>query len=421
MSDHTPKGSFERYKLKRMLKILKSKKGYHTELTSLYVPADKPISDTTNYLKQEQGQAANIKSKTTRKFVLDSITKLIQTLLKYGREIPETGLALFSGAIPQNGPGSEKMEMYTVIPPEKIETRQYNCASEFYLEPLEDMLIEKDVYGLIVIDRSGCTIATLSGNKKNIIENMGANIPSKHHAGGQSQRRYERLIEQAAHEFYVRAGEHINNQFLDLPIQGIIIGGAGPTKEYFAKGDYLDYRLKEKIIDIIDIGYSDEQGINDLIRKSEELLQNVQLIKEKQIIQQFLSHLARDTGLVTYGEKEVRKALQMGAVDTLILSDKVDIVRVSAKCSNCNHIEEKTIKNEDLEAYEKMVTNMTCEKCNSSQMYLEDTIDLVEELGELAKASGANVEIFSTDSEEGAQFWSAFKGIGAILRYQFDT
>ncbi|MFX1449892.1 MAG: peptide chain release factor aRF-1 [Promethearchaeota archaeon] len=353
--------------------------------------------------------------------VLDSITKLIQVLIKFGREVPPNGIVLFSGAIPQNGPGSEKMEMYIVDPPEKIVTFQYRCASEFYIEPLEDMLIEKDVYGLIVIDRSGLTMATLAGNKKNIIENMGANIPSKHHAGGQSQRRYERLIEQAAHEFYVRAGEHINNQFLDLSIQGIIIGGAGPTKEYFAKGDYLDYRLKEKIIGIIDIGYSDEQGINDLIRKSQDLLQNVQLIKEKQIIQKFLSHLARDTGLVTYGEKEVRRGLEMGAVDTLLLSDKVDIVRVVAKCSNCNHIEEKTIKNEDLEAYEKMVGNMTCEKCNSSQMYVDNVIDLVEELGDLATASSAEVEVFSTDSEEGAQFWSAFKGIGAILRYNIDA
>ncbi|MHA1378922.1 MAG: peptide chain release factor aRF-1 [Candidatus Helarchaeota archaeon] len=420
MSDKIPKGSFEKYKLRRIVKLLKSKKGYHTELTSLYVPPDRPISDITNYLKREAGEAANIKSKTTRKIVQESITKLISQLITFGRTPPETGIALFNGAIPQNGPGSEKMELYVIVPPEPITSFQYRCASEFYVEPLENMLAPKDLYGLIVIDRSGMTMATISGNRKKIIESMGANIPGKHHAGGQSQRRYARLIEQAAHEFYVRAGEHINKEFLNRDLNGIIIGGAGPTKEYFAKSDYLDYRLKEKILAIIDIGYSDEQGINDLIKKSQDVLQNVQIMKEKQVIQKFLSHLARDTGLVTYGEKEVRRALNIGAVDTLLLSEKVDILRVTAKCSNCNYTEEKTIKNEDLEAFKKLVSNKTCPKCNSSQMYLNHTVDLIEELGDIASASGANVEVVSADSEEGAQFWSAFKGVGAILRYKFD-
>ncbi len=422
MSDDTPKGSFERYKLRRMVKVLKSKKGYHTELTSLYVPPDRPISDITNYLKKEQGEASNIKSKTTRKIVQDSITKLIQALMKIGRLPPPTGLALFSGAIPQNGPGSEVMEMYIIEPPEKLVTFQYRCAGDFYVEPLEQMLIEKDVYGLIVIERGGMTTATLSGNRKHIIENMGSNIPGKHHAGGQSQRRYERLIEQAAREFLIRAGEHVNKSFLgvDLSLHGIIIGGAGPTKEYFAKSDFLDYRLKEKIIAVLDVGYSGEQGINDLIVKSQDLLQDVQIIKEKQLIQKFLGHLARDTGLATYGEKEVRRALTLGAVDSLLLSEKVDILRVISKCINCNHTEEKTLRNEDLEAYHKIISNMTCPKCNSSQMYIDETIDLIEELGELAMASSARVEVVSTDSEEGAQFWSAFKGLGAILRYKLD-
>jgi len=420
LSDTTPKGSFEKYKLRRMVKILKSKKGYHTELTSLYVPPDRPISDITNYLKKEAGEAANIKSKTTRKIVQESIQKLINQLITFGRVPPENGVALFSGAIPQNGPGSEKMELYVIVPPEKIVSFQYRCASEFYTEPLENMLVAKDLYGLIVIDRSGMTMATISGNRKQIIETMGANIPGKHHAGGQSQRRYARLIEQAAHEFFTRAGEHINKEFLNRELNGIIIGGAGPTKEFFAKSDYLDYRLKEKILAVVDIGYSDEQGINDLIKKSEDVLKDVQLMKEKQVIQKFLSHLARDSGLATYGEKEVRKALNMGAVDILLLSEKVDILRIIAKCSNCEYTKEKTIKNEDFEAYDKIVSNMTCPKCNSSQMYIDKTIDLIEELGDLASASGAIVEVVSADSEEGAQFWSAFRGIGAILRYKLD-
>ncbi len=129
-----------------------------------------------------------------------------------------------------------------------------------------------DIYGLIVIDRSEMTIATLSGGKKNIIKIMSAAKPFKRLERCEIQKNYRPLIEQATQEFFIRAGEHINNQFLSLQLKGIIIGGGGPTKKYFVKGDYLDNRLKEKIIAIIDIGYSGEQGIDDLIKKAKLIL-----------------------------------------------------------------------------------------------------------------------------------------------------
>ncbi len=416
--------SFELYKLKRMLKILRSKKGFHTELTSLYCPPSRPVSDITNYLKSEYGQASNIKSKSTRKTVMDSITKLIKRLQMFGRSFPENGLAMFAGGIPQNGPGTEKFEMYIIEPPKPIQTFQYRCAAEFYLEPLEEMLIEKDVFGFIVIDRSGCVIATVSGNHKRIIEKVTSHIPSKHGAGGQSQRRFERLIEEAARNFYVKSGEHINNAFLGPDgkpiVKGIIVGGAGPTKEFFVKSEYLDYRLQKIVLKVLDTAYSSEQGVKDLISKSEDILKDVQLLKDKKIFQKFLSHLSRDTGMVTYGEKEIRRALEQGAVDTLLISEKLDIERVTVSCNNCDYQEEKTVHLDDLDAYRKEIAQKHCPKCNSDSLTISKIVDFIEELGDLAEASGATVMVISTESEEGAQLWAAFKGLAAILRYKFE-
>ena len=423
MSKTEKRGSFEKYKLRKMLKMLKEKKGFHSELTSLYCPPEKPVSDITNYLKNEFGQAANIKSKSTRKIVQESITKITQSLRNFGRLFPENGVAIFSGGIPVRGvPGTEIFEMYMVYPPEKIQTFKYICASEFYLEPLEDMLIEKDTFGLIIIERSGCTVATLSGNRQKILDTITSHIPSKHRAGGQSQRRFERLIEQAAHEFFKKSADYINKQFVPLgnDLKGLIVGGAGPTKEYFVKSDYLDYRLQDKILDIYDIGYTGNQGIKELMIKSEKLLENVQIMKEKQLIQKFLGHIGRDTGLATYGEKEVRNALNKSAVDTLLISENVDILRVSIKCNNCEYVEEKTIHLNDLNALEKEVSQRSCPKCSSQLMQIDKTTDLIEELGELASDTGAEVEVVSTDSEEGSQLWYAFRGLGAILRYKLE-
>ncbi|MHA1321762.1 MAG: peptide chain release factor aRF-1 [Candidatus Helarchaeota archaeon] len=417
--------SFELYKLRKMLKTLEKKRGYHTELISLYIPPDKRISDVTNYLKQEYGQASNIKSKTTRKNVMDCIVT-IQKRLGMIKKPPETGLVIFCGAIPQMGPGTERIELYLVVPPSgrKINIYKYHCAAEFFLDPLKDLLTEKATFGIVAMDRSGATIATIKGNELTIVDTMTSGIQGKHRAGGQSQRRFERLIEQQAHEFFVRVGEHMNKVFLPLiergELEGIIIGGAGPTKDYFAKSEFFDYRIRDRLLLVVDTGYSDVQGIREIIEKSAGHLQKLRYLKEKEVVQKFLSHLARDTGMVTYGEKQVRKALEQAAVDILLLSENVNTLRVSIICPNCKYSYEKTLPENELSNLEREIAEKSCPKCASSLLSIGTITDIIEELGDLAKTSGATVEIISADTEEGAQLWNGFGGIAAILRYKID-
>ncbi|NVM28976.1 MAG: peptide chain release factor 1 [Candidatus Helarchaeota archaeon] len=417
--------SFELYKLRRMLQALEKKKGYHTELVSLYIPPDKRISDVTNYLKQEYGQASNIKSKTTRKNVMDCIVT-IQKRLYMIKQPPENGMVIFCGAIPQMGPGTEKIELYPIVPPpsRKINIYKYHCASEFFLEPLRDLLIEKATFGIVAMDRSGATIATIKGNELSIIEKMTSGIQGKHRAGGQSQRRFERLIEQQAHEFFQRLGEHMNNVFLPFieakNLEGIIIGGAGPTKDYFAKSEFFDYRIRDKLLLVVDTGYSNITGVREIIEKSANHLQKLRYLKEKELVQKFLGHLARDTGMVTYGEKQVRSALEQAAVDTLLLSENVSTLRATIQCPNCDYSAEKTLPQQELDSLEREIANKSCPKCESSLLSIESVSDIIEELGELAKSINAKVEIISPDTEEGSQLWNGFGGIAAILRYKIE-
>ncbi|HUX98457.1 MAG TPA: peptide chain release factor aRF-1 [Candidatus Deferrimicrobium sp.] len=412
--------SFELYKLRKTLQRLQKKKGYHTELISLYIPPDKKVSDVSNYLKQEYGQASNIKSKTTRKNVMDCITTLTQRL-KILR-LPETGIVFFCGAISQSGPGTERIELYTVVPPRKINIYKYHCAAEFFLEPLRDLLVEKSTFGLVALDRSGAMIATIQGADLNIIEKLTSGIQGKHHSGGQSQRRFERLIEQQAHEFFGRVGDHMNKAFIPLieagNLEGVLIGGAGPTKTYFAKSEYFDYRIRDRLVLVVDTGYSDITGIKEIIEKSEGHLEKLRYLKEKKLVQTFLGHLARDTGLVTYGEKEVRQALEQSSVDILLISENVDRLRANIKCPNCNYTEEKTLHRSEVDALEREIGEKSCPSCESSLLSIDSIIDIIEELGELARSTGAKVEVIAPDTEEGAQLWSGFGGIAAILRYK---
>lgn len=170
-SEEKKRTSFERYKLKQMLEVLEKKKGFHTELVSLYIPPDRQISDVTNYLKSEYGTSSNIKSKSTRKNVMDAISKLL-ALLKNVPKPPPTGLVVFCGAIPTNGQGTERMEMTTIVPPEPIKIYKYHCDNQFFLDPLKEMLAEKETYALIVIDRSEADFAMLKGSHLDILKKI---------------------------------------------------------------------------------------------------------------------------------------------------------------------------------------------------------------------------------------------------------
>ncbi len=410
--------SLERYRLKKILDNLASKQGRGTELVSLYVPPGRQISEVVAMLKQEWGTASNIKSNTTRKNVQDAIVKVMQRLKLFSR-VPDTGLVIFSGAIPQNGPGSERIETYVVIPPEPVHIYLYRCDARFYTEYLQEFLKERETYGIIVLDSSGATFATLKGKRLEIVREITSGIPGKHRAGGQSARRFERIREARLIDFFKRVGEYADKIFLPIQdLKGIIIGGPGPTKYDFEKGNYLNYMLREKIIATIDTAYIGEQGVEEIVDKAPEILKHVRYIEEKRIMQKFLYEVGHDTGLATYGERDVREALQMGIVETLLLSEALDTVRISIKCSSCNYTYEKTMKSVAARSFEQSLSGKPCPKCNVPTLQVVENKEILDELAELAEKAGANVEIISTETEEGEMLKKSFGGVAAILRFK---
>ena len=407
------------FQTKRLLNQLKEKKGFHTELVSLYIPHDRKISDVTNHLKNEISESQNIKSKLTRKNVLDSISSLMGQL-KNITEVPENGLVLFSGAIPQNNtPGTERNELYIVNPPDKVKTFRYHCASEFLLWPLEEMIQTKETYGLLVIGRKESAVGYLTGNHVEIVREFSSGVHGKHRAGGQSQKRFERQMEEAETRFYRRISDEVNKLFLSIEdLQGIFIGGPGPSKEKYVNDESLDYRLRDKILDVVDLGYGGSEGIRALIDKIQDKIANVKYIKEKQVMQLFLNEISNETGMAAYGLEEVQKALNMGAVDKLILSEKLDTVQVNIECSNCNHKESRTAREQELNKLEITIQDESCPECASNSFNVIKKILLIEELGSIAETVGTEVIIISPDTEEGEMLYSTFGGIVAILRFK---
>jgi len=417
------KSSLELFRLKKILNTLARKEGSHTELITLYVPPGKQISDAVNLLRNEYGTASNIKSNVTRKNVLDAIIK-VQQKLKLFKDPGEKGIVIFAGALPQEGggPGTERMEAWVIIPPEPIKIFLYRCDSRFHTEHLQDMLREKETYGIILVDASNASIATLQGKKLDIVMQLYSGVSGKTRAGGQSARRYERLRDMQLNEWYQRVANHANDVFMPIEnLKGIILGGPGPTKFDFQKGDYLHYQLRDKILEVIDSSYVEEQGVKEAVEKAPEIMKKVRYIEEKEIMQKFLYEVGHDTGLITYGEVEVRKALEMGSARMLLLSEGLDISRVTIKCSACGYEEKYTVKNPELAAFEQGLSGKPCAKCQAPSYTITDKQDIVDDLAQIAEYSNTDVEVISTETEEGLMLKNAFGGIAALLRFKIQV
>ena len=404
----------DKYEFKKTLEIIRDKKGRGTELVSLYIPADKQISDVAADLREEHSQAANIKSKLTKTNVQGAIDSLLARL-RYLDKVPENGVVYFTGAV-DIGANKTSMESYVVNPPEPIVTYKYHCNSEFYLEPLEYMLKEKGTFGLLVMDRREATIGLLTGKKIDAYRRLTSTVPGKQRKGGQSAQRFQSLRLIAIHEFYKRIGDAASEVFLAVEpkdLKGILIGGPSPTKEEFHDGEFFHHELMKKVIGLFDIAYTDESGLGELVNSAAEKLTDLELMEQKGIMKQFFKELISESGRASYGEKSVRSNLEINAVEMLILSEDLRAERMTAVCQSCGEQNQKT---RTWRPGEHIPDLGNCSKCGARLDEIEIR-DVVDELSEAADKSNAIVHFISTDFDEGNQLMSAFGGIVAVLRY----
>ena len=229
----------------------------------------------------------------------------------------------------------------------------------------------REVYGLIVIDRTEATIGILEGKNIRVLRKQTSGVPGKFRAGGQSAQRFERGIEGMAKAFYRRVAEAAKDAFVNNPrLAGILVGGPMPTKEKFVEEGELPTTLKEKIIAMKDLGDATESGLHDLVELSTDVLEKQAITKEKKILTKFFTMLAKQPEKIAYGMEETKKSIELGAAEEVILSN-------------------------DLKKEE------------------------IREIEELAKTTSAEVKFVSTETEEGVQFKN-IGGIGAILRFQIE-
>ena len=398
---------------KKKLKMLESYKGRHTELITQYLPPGTDRSTVMGQLSEEINQSSNIKSPQTRKNVQGALRKIIGFLKNINFKLPTNGMVVFAGNISESE-GKSDIRLFTITPVRPLKVKMYWCDSSFHLDYLKEMMAPNDFYAIMTIDKNEATIAQLVGKKYEVLGHFTSMVPGKSRAGGQSAQRFERLREEATQNFFAHAGDKFNSYFEPHKdrVKGILIGGPGMTKNYFMEKKVLHHELEKKVVGVVDTAYTDEGGIRELVHKSQDLLKDSELIKERQILDKFLGEIARD-GLATYGQKEVETAITENRVSTLIISEDIPWIVFRVFCEKCQKEEIVIVK----EVAEFEESKLRCDVCQSKIDTLEE-ISYLDYMVDRANGIGATVRVISTETNEGEQFLKGFGGIAALLRYK---
>ncbi|TYT62786.1 peptide chain release factor aRF-1 [Natrialba swarupiae] len=403
----------KKYEFRKVIEDLKNYDGSGTQLVTIYVPDDRQISDVVTHVTQEHSEAANIKSKQTRTAVQDALTSIKDRLRYYDTFPPENGIVLFSGAVDSGGGRTEMVTNVLESPPQPIESFRYHCDSDFLTEPLEEMLADKGLYGLVVLDRREANVGWLKGKRIEPVKSASSLVPGKQRKGGQSAQRFARLRLEAIDNFYQEVAGMANDLFVPRrhELDGILVGGPSPTKDEFLDGDYLHHEIQDNVIGKFDVAYTDESGLKDLVDNAEDALADAEVMKDKQQMEEFFEELnAGDRA--TYGFEQTRRNLVMGAVDRLLISEDLRKDVITYDCGECGNTDREVVDRR------KSTPEHTCTDCGADVTATEeDREDAIDHLIEIAEQRGTETKFISTDFEKGEQLYSAFGGFAGILRY----
>ena len=395
------------YSIKKEMKRLASIRGAGTELISVYIPAGGSITDMTARLRNEHSQSGNIKSKTTRQNVQTAIEKIIQYLKLY-RDAPKNGIAVFCGNI-SSVQAKPDIELFSMEPPQPLKATIYRCDSQFMLEPIMEQMEAKELYVLLVMDGRDATIALLKGTSTTVEKKIRSFAHAKVRKGGQSAARYERAIGESINDYYKSVGESVNAVFEKYgfkAILGLVVGGPGPTKDNFVKAKVLNYQVK--VLGVFDTGYTDESmGISELLERSKELLKEQAAVRERRIMERFLTEFSRG-GLAISKYESVKAALLNNNVSTLIISEDAELTEVTYRCTTCG------VEFTAVESGNGRQTRHT----EGGSLETVNAVDAVELLVETADNMGVEVVFVSANSQYGKELLMGFGGVAAMLKYK---
>ncbi len=250
-----------------------------------------------------------VTSKTMRKVVVKRGSEVeygdkkpvVLTLKTEKIEFQESGVLRITGPI-TSGPDDIQLNSYHTIQvePGSVITIQKEWKS-YHLDRLNKAQIKQPLLLICVLDREEADLALL---KESGIEKLGS-VRSRDPENRE--------------EYYKNILSFLEKQ---IGYQKIIIAGPG-----FERENLLNFikKMRSKISESVVLEHCSTtgmHGIQEVLKSSaNRILTDTRISKESRIVEEVLGRIKTE-GLVVYGPEETKKAVEMGAVETLLVSDK---------------------------------------------------------------------------------------------------
>ena len=315
--------------------------------------------------------------------LLNNFDKTMEMVREYaeksGREKGQKGLVIFAS------------DEHNFFRPFKLSLPVENMLvadTSPYIRPLARLIDDYETFGLLLLDSQHMKLYIVSSGKVDFKAQKAKDIMNKHKKGGWSQARFARLRQGAIDKFMKEVAEDVEKTFSQDHIAKIVIAGPGNPKVQFK--EYLSQHIREKIVDLIEIGFDEAEGT--IVSKAAEIVIQDEKTQDDLHVAEWKEEILRN-GLAVYGIQETKVAVMNGQVELLLVSK--DFKKVGWKCEHCQFID--------------VGSKPECPYCGGEA----NEVDIVEEIVEFAVRTDTSIDFVDQNP-----MLDELGGVGALLRFK---
>jgi peptide chain release factor subunit 1 len=254
-----------------------------------------------------------------------------------------------------------------------------------FLLPLARLKEDYEDYGLLLLDSQEARLFLVRSGILEEKDRVKIDLMNKHKKGGWSQMRFNRLRRGAIKSFLSEVIDDLSTLEDLSKMQGLVVAGPGEAKHQLV--EMMPPALNDMVLGTVDLHMETPAG--DLMKMGDEISRSDSHASSNALAKRLKEAVLRGRP-AAYGLVEVRKALEDGRVNHLLISEGFALPEMI--CMSCHHVHSEGEK---------------CPTCGGEMAALR-----LEELYEIAERTGAEVVLVEDD-----EFLESIGHVGAILRY----
>ena len=260
-------------------------------------------------------------------------------------------------------------------------------ADDFLLAPLVPLVGRGEGALVVVVNREAGRLLALQGGRLAEVADRTEDAPSRHDQGGWSQSRFQRHVENIAHEHYKTVAEELERRFRRLHRPRIVVVCAEDVRPEFA--EVLSTDVAGAVIGWVTA--EQHAGPAELQEVVVPLLESWRAEREAELVERWREEAGRLARAVS-GWQDTLEAASDASVDTLLYQEGVQ--KDAFRCPACGRA---------------AVQALTCPLDGTKMEPRDDGLDLAVRL---TLANGGDVW-----AVEHRQDLDPVEGIGALLRF----